>query len=212
MEESLEIMKDKKETDNIELETEIHSTWLERPSFRIAITSIFTALAIVLGFMLVYLPNIELITLMIFLSGFIVGKIEGVLVGGLSSFIFCFFNPMGTSTFPLLIVQLIYYSSVGLIGALTKDLLKNRSFFKPMEDLYVYPVLIIFGIIAASLTIIYSIFAELAGYISIAGAGVPFSTYFLIGIPYTIIHVIGNLLGFVIILPGLIQLLCRLLD
>ena len=34
--------------------------WLERKSFRIALLSTFTALSVVLGYMLVYLPNIEL--------------------------------------------------------------------------------------------------------------------------------------------------------
>ena len=185
---------------------------LDRPSFRVAITSVFTALSVILGYMLIFLPNIELITLMIFLSGFIIGKKEGTLVGAFSSFIFCFFNPMGASSFLLLTVQLIYYSSVGFIGGFTNNLLKNRKFFKPREDLYVYPVLIIFGTIAVLMTAIYSLFAEIAGYSSIAGSAVPFITYLMLGIPYTIIHIIGNLLGFVIILPGLIQLLYKLLD
>ena len=185
---------------------------LERSSFRVAITSVFTALSVILGYMLIFLPNIELITLMIFLSGFIIGKKEGILVGAFSSFIFCFFNPMGSSSFLLLTVQLIYYSFVGLIGGLTKDLLQNRKFFNPREDLYVYPVLIIFGIIAVLMTSIYSLFAEIAGYFSFAGSAVPFISYIMLGIPFTIIHIIGNLLGFVIILPGLIQLLYKLLD
>lgn len=191
---------------------ETRNSLFERSSFRVAITSVFTALSVILGYMLIFLPNIELITLMIFLSGFIIGKKEGTIVGALSSFIFCFFNPMGSSSLPLLTVQLIYYSFVGFIGAITKDLIQNRKFFNPSEDLYVYPVLLIFGSLSVLMTTLYSIFIEFAGYFSIAGANVPFFTYILLGLPYSIIHVIGNLLGFVIILPGLIQLLYKLLD
>jgi len=194
------------------LSKENRNLLLDRPSFRVAITSVFTALSVILGYMLIFLPNIELFTMMIFLSGFIIGKKEGILVGAISSFIFCFFNPMGSSSLLLLSVQLIYYSSVGLIGGFTKDLLQNRKFFNPREDLYVYPILIIFGGISVLLTSLYSLFADMAGYFSIAGSGVPFITYLMIGIPFIIIHIIGNLLGFVIILPGLIQLLYKLLD
>ena len=50
------------------------SPWLERPTFRITLLSTFAALAVVIGYMLVFLPNIELFTLMIFLAGFILGK------------------------------------------------------------------------------------------------------------------------------------------
>ena len=71
-----------------QLEKSTGTIWLERKSFRIALISTFTALSVVLGYMLVYLPNIEVFTLMIFLSGFILGKRDGAIVGFMSSFIF----------------------------------------------------------------------------------------------------------------------------
>ena len=53
-----------KDSDNKDIsgERENRTHWLERGSFRIALTSIFIALSIVLGYMLIFLPNIELIT------------------------------------------------------------------------------------------------------------------------------------------------------
>ena len=73
-----------------EREIETHSVWLEMYSFRLALISIFSALSIVLAYMLNPFPNIELLTLMIFLSGFIMGKKEGLIVGLISSFIYFF--------------------------------------------------------------------------------------------------------------------------
>ncbi|MHA1350352.1 MAG: hypothetical protein ACTSPZ_05875, partial [Promethearchaeota archaeon] len=61
-------------TDNVEIlnsERVNSSVWLERKSFRISLIATFTALAIVLGYAMAYIPNIEVFTLMIFLSGFI---------------------------------------------------------------------------------------------------------------------------------------------
>ena len=92
---------------DLEREKENNSVWLEKKSFQIAIVSTFAALAIVLGYLLVSFPNIELFTLTIFLSGFILGRREEMLVGFLSSLIFCFFNPIGASPLPLLAFQLI---------------------------------------------------------------------------------------------------------
>jgi len=66
-------------TDNVEIlnsERVNSSVWLERKSFRISLIATFTALAIVLGYAMAYIPNIEVFTLMIFLSGFIMKKKE----------------------------------------------------------------------------------------------------------------------------------------
>ena len=139
------------------------SVWLERKSFRISLIATFTALAIVLGYAMAYIPNIEVFTLMIFLSGFIMSKKEGAIIGLLSAFIFTFFNPFGPSPPPLFIYQLIHYSLTGISGALTKDFMLNRKFFKPKEDLYVYQVMVIFGVVGGILTFLFDILSTLFG-------------------------------------------------
>ena len=83
--------------------------------------------------------------MMIFLSGFILGRREGLLVGAMSGFIFCFFNPLGASALPLLTVQLIYYSLVGFMGAIIRGFLNRKDYFKPNEDLFVFKVIFILG-------------------------------------------------------------------
>lgn len=204
----------------MELESEIkvvdqeisnHSTWLERKSFRIALISTFTALAIVLGYLLAYIPNIELFTLTIFLSGFILGKRDGMIVGLLSSLIFCFFNPFGASPLPLLAFQLTHYSITGLIGALTGNLLQKKISFESNDDLYKLTVMIIFGVIGALITSSFQIFSSLVNVLSYFGTVDEFLPYFLTGIIFTAIHIIGNTLGFIFILPGLIQLIKKML-
>ena len=186
--------------------------WLERQSFRIALLSTFTALAVVLGYMLVFIPNVELFTLMIFLSGFILGKRDGAVVGLMSSFIFVFFNPYGVSPLPLFAYQLAHYSLVGFLGGLTKTYLSTKEYFKPDEDLYVFRIILIFAIIGAGITFIYDIISTLIGALLFYGALEAFWTAYIFGLAFTTIHLIGNTLGFIFILPGLIQLIYRLLD
>jgi energy-coupling factor transport system substrate-specific component len=195
----------------VEQEKANYSVWLERSTFRIVLISMFSALAIVLGYMLAYIPNIELFTLSIFLSGFILGRRDGIIVGSFSSFIFCFFNPIGTSPLPLFIFQLIHYSFTGFLGGVARNYLKNKSFFKPEKDLYVLPVMILFGLIGALITISFQIFSSLIDVLFFFGSLESFIPYFLTGIPFTVVHIIGNTLGFIFILPGLIQVLNKML-
>jgi len=202
---------EKVEVLDIEQERITHSIWLERNSFRIALISTFTALAIVLGYLLAYIPNIELFTLMIFLSGFILGKRDGMMIGLLSSFIFCYFNPFGSSPLPLLAFQLFHYSITGFLGALTNDLLQRKKSFKPSEDLYKFSIMALLGIIGALITANFQIFSSIIYVLSFLGSLNEFLPYFLTGSIFTAIHIIGNTLGFIFILPGLIQLIRKML-
>ena len=188
-----------------------HSLWLGRNSFRIALISTFTALAIVLGYLLAYIPNIELFTLTIFLSGFILGKRDGLIIGFLSSFIFCFFNPLGASPLPLLAFQIIHYSMTGLMGALMSGLLLKKKSFKSDDDLYQFSIMVIFGGIGALITTSFQIFSSLVNVLIYFGTINEFLPYFLTGSIFTAVHIIGNTLGFIFILPGLIQLINKML-
>ena len=210
----MEVKSEEKSDDAIIKEGEKLSQtfWLERKSFRFSLLGMFAALAVVLGYMLVYLPNIELFTLMIFLSGFILGKRDGAVVGLISSFIFVFFNPFGVSPIPLFAYQLVHYAFVGIMGGVTQNYLKNKDYFKPEEDLYIFRVLLIFGIIGAVITFIYDIISTLIGAMLFYGTVEAFWAVYLFGIMFTTVHLIGNTLGFIFILPMLIQLIYKMLD
>ncbi|MHA1235951.1 MAG: hypothetical protein ACTSQL_12835 [Promethearchaeota archaeon] len=188
------------------------SVWLERRTFRISLVATFTALAIVLGYAMAYIPNIEVFTLMIFLSGFIMSKKEGAIIGLLSASIFTFFNPLGPSPPPLFIYQLIHYSLTGLSGGLTKDFMMNRKFFKPKEDLYVFQVMVVFGVIGGILTFSFDILSTLFGGFVVSTSLDYFIATYLFGIIFTTVHLIGNILVFVFLLPGLIQIILKLVD
>ncbi|MFX0135548.1 MAG: ECF transporter S component [Candidatus Hodarchaeota archaeon] len=202
---------EKAEVITTEQEKVYHSIWLERGSFRIVLISTFTALAIVLGYLLHQFINIELFTLTIFLSGFILGKRDGIIVGFLSSFVYCFFNPLNPSPLPLLIFQLTHYSFTGFIGALTNDILSKKEIFNSEKDLYNFSMMFLFGSIGALITIYFQIFATFFYTISFSGDISLFIPNFLTNLIFTIIHIIGNTLGFIFILPGLIQLISRML-
>ncbi|MHA1985028.1 MAG: ECF transporter S component [Promethearchaeota archaeon] len=211
---SIDIDKESYDSTKVEEDIEYSSEWLERKSFRLALISIFSALSMVLGFALAEIPNIELFTSMIFLSGFVLGKKDGLIVGLLSSAIFVFFNPLGNSLLispPLFIYQLFHYSMLGLIGGFTRKFLENKDYFKPKEDLYVFRVMLILGILGGVITFIYDILSTLFGGLTVSLIYESFLVTYLTGLIFTIPHLINNILAFIFILPGLIQIVYKIL-
>ena len=194
------------------VERETDSIWLNRKSLRIALIATFSSLSVVLGYMLAYIPNIEVFTLLIFLSGFVLGKRDGMIIGLLSSTIFTFFNPLGTSPPPLFVYQLIHYSFTGLLGGLLKNFFENKDYYNPHEDLYVFKIMLIFGVSSAILTFTFDILSTLFGGFIVSFSIEYFIITYLSGIIFTTIHLLGNILVFVFLLPGLIQIILKLLD
>jgi len=78
------------------------------------------------------------------------------------------------------------------------------------NDLYTISMMIILGILGAIITISYQVFSSLVDVLSYFGTIEEFGPYFLTGIPFTIVHITGNTLGFIFILPGLIQLVQKM--
>jgi uncharacterized membrane protein len=189
-----------------------HSVWLRKKSFRIALIASFSSLAVVLGYILAYIPNIELFTLLIFLSGLIMGKRDGLIIGLLSSAIFTFLNPLGASPLPLFSYQLLHYSLTGLAGGLTRAYLNQKEYFKPREDLYILRVMVLFGIIGGFITFVFDMLSTLFGGLIVSFTIEYFIVSYLSGLLFTTVHLIGNILGFIFILPGLIQIIIKLLD
>ncbi len=80
--------------------------------------ALFTALSVALGFLLAAVPNVELMSLSVFLGGVFCGPRVGSLVGVLSESLFSLLNPLGPALPPLFAAQLAGFALVGLVGGL----------------------------------------------------------------------------------------------
>ena len=78
----------------------------------------FVAITVVLGYVFAFIPNVELVTASIFLSGYLLGSKKGVLIGIVAEFLFSLLNPYGAANPPLLLAQLIAMAIVGYSGGL----------------------------------------------------------------------------------------------
>jgi uncharacterized membrane protein len=93
---------------------------MENRTRRIIQTGLFVALVVVLGFLLAEIPNIELMTVSVFLSGVILGGGRGAVVGVLSILLYSIFNPYGPPLPPLLLAQTAGFALIGVAGGMLR--------------------------------------------------------------------------------------------
>lgn len=96
-----------------------------RPARRMAMRStrltllacLLTALIYAAGVALAGIPNVEAVTLLVFLSGYLLGPWWGAVVGGVGMGAHSLFNVMGAAPPPVWIAQVVCYALIGLCGA-----------------------------------------------------------------------------------------------
>ena len=163
--------------------------------------AIFCALAIGMGFSLMLVPNIELITVIIFTSGLMLGWRWGALVGGTAIFIYSGLNPMGSglSFPPLFFMQILGMAITGFTGGLF-----SRFFLEKETNIF---SLITLGLLGFICTLIYD-FLTLISYPLSAGLGLSGMIAALVkGIGFTLLHEISNTIVFVVTIPKVIKYL-----
>ncbi len=153
---------------------------------RASFVGVFTAAAVAGTFALSPLPNVETITFCAFVAGFLFGSRIGGMVGGLSMFLFSIISPYGSGLgYPfLLATQVVGMSIAGLTGGLLKGLLRG---FKSTSPWTMY----LFGVTGAGVTLLYDVITTLGFMYPM----IPFSEFpsvFAAGIPFTIVHVVSN--------------------
>lgn len=155
----------------------------------------FVALAVGSGFALLMVPNVELITAVVFTAGVYLGPRWGLVVGGIAESIFSAANPLGSGLifFPMFIAQVIGMAIVGTVaGLLSKFFLKTQ--WSKMRKTLLF-------ITGALLTFQFDALTTLSYPIS---AGYPLaqtSAIFITGIGFTFLHQLANGIIFVVALP-----------
>jgi len=165
--------------------------------------AIFCAMAIAMGYSLMMVPNIELITVIIFLSGVTLNLWWGALVGLVAMGIYSGLNPLGSglSFPPLFFAQIIAMSLCGIIGGLLKPI-----FFTKDYNIYHLFLLALTGFVV---TAIYDVFT-LVSYPLVSGLGLSGVLASLVkGLGFTLLHEISNAFIFLITVPRVVRYLAK---
>jgi hypothetical protein len=168
---------------------------------KIALMGVLIALAIALKLPILSIPNVELLTFVIFASGFLLGAIEGALVGVIAMSIYTtLISPYGIPPLPIAIAQIVSMGLIGLAGGLASMMVRVAAWRRTLSNHL--PFAIAMGICGAALTIVYDLLTNLA-VAFVMGQWMP---VLLAAVPFALLHILSNLAIFLILSPLLLRL------
>ncbi|TFG13985.1 hypothetical protein EU537_04600 [Candidatus Thorarchaeota archaeon] len=161
-------------------------------SRRVAITANMAALALIGNYALVFLPNMELGTSIIFITAFVFDLGMAIACVMIMSVIFGMVNPWGGFIPQIWLAQVFGWLFVALIGSLMAKGEEIVSY-----DIY-FPLKM--GFIGGVVTLFFDLSTNL-GY-SLA-FGIPFGVAIITGFSWSLIHIASNILIFSQVVPTL---------
>jgi len=166
---------------------------------RIAYAGVFIALTVALGFALMVVPNLEMITATVFIAGWLMGSGMGAIVGFMAELIYSGLHPLGSGFLfpPLLIAQVLAISLVGLVGGVAR---RGEVLFMANTGGY-----IALGIVGGILTLIYDLLTTLSYPVAAGFEGVQIWTTIIAGLGLSGVHLISNVLIFTILVPAILK-------
>jgi energy-coupling factor transport system substrate-specific component len=166
---------------------------------KLALMGIMIALAIALKLPILTLPNIEFFTFIIFCSGYLLGMIDGVIVGVISMSLYTIiFTPYGPPPLPIGIAQVASMALIGFSGGLISKLIPASSgkyiLSRPMISI------LLVGISGLILTLVYDLLTNLASAFVMG----QFWPVMIAGVPFALIHIVSNVVIFATLSPLLL--------
>ena len=171
------------------------------PTLLLTRMAAFIAVAVVLGYLLTAIPNVELVTATCFAAGYCLGPVAGAAVGAMAEFLFAGFHPMGSSFGLLLLAQMSGMALTGFAGGRIARFLPDPQKFASRR------ILLVAG---AFLTLVFDLLTNLAFPLQ---AGFSFSqtrVALAAGAAFAIVHIGSNCLVFSIVLPKVLSQLKRM--
>ncbi len=161
-------------------------------SKRVAITANMAALALIGNYALVFLPNMELGTSIIFITAYVFDLGMAIACVMITSLIFGMANPWGGFIPQIWLAQVLGWIFVAGIGSLL-----SKGEEVDLDDFY-FPLKM--GLVGAFVTIFFDLSTNL-GY-SLA-FGIPFVVAIITGFSWSLIHIASNILIFSQVVPTL---------
>lgn len=162
--------------------------------------AIFSALAVGLGFAFIFVPNIEFISVIVFISGLTLGLKWGIVVGASSMFIYSSMNPLGSGLVfpPLLLGQVLSMGVIGALGAGSKHIFNANS--------SVQFHIIFSGFCGLSCALIYDISTSVSYPLSVGYGYKQTLGYVVSGLLFTFVHQLSSVIIFLIVVPKYLKI------
>lgn len=167
-------------------------------SKKISVIAIFASMAIASAYTLSMIPNIELMSFMVFVAGYIYGSYTGALVGLIAMGIYAMWNPWGGPVPPIFAAQVGCMALMGAVGGIANKILNTPS--SNSEKMLGAAAL------GGVLTITYDLVTNYA-YAIAFGLAQQFILVLIAGAWFSLMHVISNTLIFGILLAPVSRML-----
>lgn len=154
------------------------------------------ALSVGLGYLFSTIPNVELVTSTIFLSGYLLGPKSGILIGIIAEGLYSLLNPYGMAPPPMFIAQI---TAMGIAGW-TGGFYASKSRLDSVNHLFY------FGLAGLVLTLNFAFLTTLAYAVTIQGSIKAIVLSLIQGIHYYLLHMISNTLLFIFFIPVILRL------
>ena len=160
--------------------------------------AIFAALAIGLGFMFMLIPNLEFMSVTIYLSGLTLGAPYGAIVGAVAIMIYSIMNPLGSGLIyvTLLMGQILAMAGIGIAGAYSRAIIYQSP--KGLRS-------VIAGITGFLCSLWYDGLTTLTYPLSVGYDWDQTVAYAVSGLLFTSMHLFSNTVIFSIVVPGYLR-------
>lgn len=169
---------------------------------RIAVVSLFSALAIVTDFLMLPLANVKLMDSIVFVSTLAFGPTVGISVASITWLVYGSINPLGSATGPWLVLLILSEMIYVFFGWLVSTKINSGS-YRLGERSLLFGLLGLFGAFLYDLNTIVT--PELLSGVSlpVTLASLPFA------VPFMVSHEVSDLVFFMLIAPPLYAAVIR---
>lgn len=150
------------------------------------------ATAVASGYLLIAVPNVELVTATVAMAGLMLGPGAGAITGILAMAIFGALNVFGLPYPPVWIAQMLGQAFTGVLFGLMRQPYDNAS---GMQRAWLGAALVFLA------TLFYDLITNAAFPLATGAPLEAWWAYFAAGIPFAVTHVVSNVLIFILVLP-----------
>jgi hypothetical protein len=166
----------------------------------VLLASLLVAMIFAAGQALAGIPNVELVTLLSFVSGYLLGPALGAAVGASGMGAHSLFNVLGAVAPPVWIAQIVCYGLVGWAGGVAgPGLARVHSRARAA---------LLAALTGAVLTVVYQIAVNAVAFYTFT-SDIPVWTYVWAGVAFGAIQVAWNAVAFGVALPPMLRVLAR---
>jgi len=167
---------------------------------RALLASLLIALTVAAGQALAGVPNVELVTLLVFLSGFLLGARIGAIGGAVAMGAHSLFNVMGAVVAPMLAVQVLAYAGVGVAGAVVGPAIMRLD--RPALQA------VAAAVAGAACALVYQLLINVTAYFTFIGTD-SLIAFVWGGVAFAAVQIVWNGAVFAVALPSTIRVLER---